>query len=200
MFKLTTASGRTTGNHPYLTKKGWRKGIELEVGEEIAVPKEINEHVFYDDDAQNRLLAVSLKELLSQQLSFPLFFTSFRINNYASKDKYDTQDTYDHSPRKWKSFEEITSEPNYENCFANISDSFSNKFYFSFRRFIHPRRVYHSLKYLSSRFVEKAVEKAGLCRRGTRDARVGFGRWFSTYNTYARRSLEQYLGEIRIER
>ncbi|PIW68831.1 MAG: hypothetical protein COW10_00410, partial [Candidatus Omnitrophica bacterium CG12_big_fil_rev_8_21_14_0_65_42_8] len=63
VFKLTTASGRfikTTGNHPYLVKKDhgswmmddenprstihdpkseWRKVSELNVGDEIAVPK-----------------------------------------------------------------------------------------------------------------------------------------------------------------
>ncbi|MBA3065018.1 hypothetical protein FP828_00830, partial [bacterium] len=42
VFKLTTASGRyikTTGNHPYLTKSGWKKIIELSVGDEIAVPR-----------------------------------------------------------------------------------------------------------------------------------------------------------------
>jgi len=42
VFKLMTASGRfikTTGNHPYLTKEGWRKVIELSAGQEIAVPK-----------------------------------------------------------------------------------------------------------------------------------------------------------------
>lgn len=43
VFRLTTASGRTirtTGNHPYLTKAGWQKVVELAVGEEIAVPRE----------------------------------------------------------------------------------------------------------------------------------------------------------------
>ncbi|MEK6733118.1 MAG: hypothetical protein AABY55_05770, partial [Candidatus Omnitrophota bacterium] len=42
VFKLTTASGRfikTTGNHPYLTKEGWKKVVELSVGQEIAVPR-----------------------------------------------------------------------------------------------------------------------------------------------------------------
>ncbi|PJC48533.1 MAG: hypothetical protein CO035_02995, partial [Candidatus Omnitrophica bacterium CG_4_9_14_0_2_um_filter_42_8] len=42
VFKLTTASGRfikTTGNHPYLTKEGWKKVVELSAGQEIAVPK-----------------------------------------------------------------------------------------------------------------------------------------------------------------
>ena len=45
MFKLTTASGRTirtTGNHPYLAKEGWRKDIELLVGQKIAVPKSMS--------------------------------------------------------------------------------------------------------------------------------------------------------------
>ena len=40
VFKLTTASGRfikTTGNHPYLTREGWRKVIELGKGDKIAV-------------------------------------------------------------------------------------------------------------------------------------------------------------------
>ena len=43
VFKLTTESGRfikTTGNHPYLTKEGWRKVVELSVGQEIAVPNQ----------------------------------------------------------------------------------------------------------------------------------------------------------------
>ena len=42
-MKLETEDGkkiRTTGNHPYLTKQGWQKVANLNVGEEIAVPKE----------------------------------------------------------------------------------------------------------------------------------------------------------------
>ncbi|MBU4343570.1 MAG: hypothetical protein KKG21_06135, partial [Candidatus Omnitrophica bacterium] len=42
VFKLTTEDGRsirTTGNHPYLTKEGWKKVIEISVGEEIAASK-----------------------------------------------------------------------------------------------------------------------------------------------------------------
>ena len=40
VFKLTTASGRwikTTGNHPYLTRTGWRKVSDLQRGEEIVI-------------------------------------------------------------------------------------------------------------------------------------------------------------------
>ncbi len=43
VFRLTTASGRsirTTGNHPYLTKEGWRKVVDLQIGGEIAVPQD----------------------------------------------------------------------------------------------------------------------------------------------------------------
>ncbi len=43
VFKLTTATGRsikTTGNHPYLTRKGWKKVVELSEGQEIAALKE----------------------------------------------------------------------------------------------------------------------------------------------------------------
>ncbi|MBI4657031.1 MAG: hypothetical protein HY746_09855, partial [Elusimicrobia bacterium] len=42
VYKLTTASGRkirTTGNHPYLTRSGWRRVIEISAGEEIAAPR-----------------------------------------------------------------------------------------------------------------------------------------------------------------
>ncbi|MBU4480678.1 hypothetical protein KKG48_04535, partial [Patescibacteria group bacterium] len=42
VFKLTTEDGRsirTTGNHPYLTREGWRKVKELSAGEEIAASK-----------------------------------------------------------------------------------------------------------------------------------------------------------------
>ncbi|MFA4889762.1 MAG: hypothetical protein WC628_09360 [Candidatus Omnitrophota bacterium] len=42
VFRMTTADGRTirtTGNHPYLTKDGWKKVVELKVGDEIAVAK-----------------------------------------------------------------------------------------------------------------------------------------------------------------
>ena len=42
VFKLTTESGRsirTTGNHPYLTPQGWQKVGQLNVSDEIAVPK-----------------------------------------------------------------------------------------------------------------------------------------------------------------
>ncbi|MBI4669030.1 MAG: hypothetical protein HY747_07565, partial [Elusimicrobia bacterium] len=43
VFTLKTASGkqiRTTGNHPYLTRSGWRKVVDIKVGEEIAVPRQ----------------------------------------------------------------------------------------------------------------------------------------------------------------
>ncbi|MBI5242607.1 MAG: hypothetical protein HY922_02850, partial [Elusimicrobia bacterium] len=41
IFRLTAASGRSiraTGNHPYLTRPGWRKAVEIKVGEDIAAP------------------------------------------------------------------------------------------------------------------------------------------------------------------
>ncbi|MBU2578336.1 NYN domain-containing protein, partial [Patescibacteria group bacterium] len=40
VYKLTTEDGRTirtTGNHPYLTKDGWKKVVDLKEGEKIAV-------------------------------------------------------------------------------------------------------------------------------------------------------------------
>ncbi|MBI4739681.1 hypothetical protein HY772_09175, partial [Candidatus Woesearchaeota archaeon] len=39
VFTLKTASGReirTTGNHPYLTMSGWKKVVDIKIGEEIA--------------------------------------------------------------------------------------------------------------------------------------------------------------------
>jgi len=44
VVKLTTQLGReikTTFNHPYLTKDGWKKVMDLSVGDEIAVPTNI---------------------------------------------------------------------------------------------------------------------------------------------------------------
>ncbi|MEK7398142.1 MAG: hypothetical protein AAB116_14510, partial [Candidatus Poribacteria bacterium] len=48
VFKLTTADGRfikTTGNHPYLTKDGWKKVIDLQVGDKIAVSNKISSQI-----------------------------------------------------------------------------------------------------------------------------------------------------------
>ncbi|MBI4655946.1 MAG: hypothetical protein HY746_04260 [Elusimicrobia bacterium] len=57
VFKLKTASGRTiktTGNHPYLTKTGWRKAINIALGETIAVPDLSTINFFAMADSKNQ--------------------------------------------------------------------------------------------------------------------------------------------------
>ncbi|MBI4676482.1 MAG: hypothetical protein HY748_02745, partial [Elusimicrobia bacterium] len=66
VFRLTTASGRsirTTGNHPYLTRSGWRKVVEIQVGEEIAVPG--LEKPYWNSSKPSGLSTTSLPESLS---------------------------------------------------------------------------------------------------------------------------------------
>ena len=56
IFRLTTADGRsirTTDNHPYLTKQGWKKVSELKEGEEIAVPVSKTRITYAFIDASN---------------------------------------------------------------------------------------------------------------------------------------------------
>ncbi len=57
VFRLKTASGRTirtTGNHPYLTRSGWRRIVEIKVGEEIAVPQASAVDVLSGTDARHQ--------------------------------------------------------------------------------------------------------------------------------------------------
>lgn len=162
VFKLTTASGRfikTTGNHPYLAKDGWRKVIELSAGQEIAVPREINERVFYGCDGLYKIKSSRIKEKLMLQLWQSLVFSFPGINNYTrdkeNKAYYDESDAQNNR----QFFKEITRKSYCQNSLAKVGYNFSNKFSARFIEDYHNfwKKVYHAFNNLSSRFIEQPV-------------------------------------------
>ncbi|MBU0649475.1 hypothetical protein KJ969_05275, partial [Patescibacteria group bacterium] len=177
VFRLTTASGRsirTTGNHPYLVKDAgsrslqaangvtqakacgyssrWVKVSELNVGEKIAVPREINGRVSYGGDGQYTLGLEQTQELLEALItSTYLFSFGFRLDKDTSNERYYTNNSQGSSEHSGKFFEEITSQTNSKNCLSKVSHYLSNKFSAISLNNIHCKKLYHALESLSSK-------------------------------------------------
>ncbi|MBU1922617.1 hypothetical protein KKD84_05410, partial [Patescibacteria group bacterium] len=156
VFKLITKDGksiRTTGNHPYLTREGWKKVVELEAGQRIAVPREINGHASYVGGGQYKTKSTQNQGILMSLLWRPLFFSFPGIDNYAQDKQSDTQcyETYSQSNRKF--FKEITGKSDSKYGLTKISDNLRDKFSGCFIKNYHDFReqLYHSFDNLSSK-------------------------------------------------
>ncbi|MBU4257729.1 hypothetical protein KKC04_04960 [Patescibacteria group bacterium] len=155
VFRLTTASGRTirtTGNHPYLTREGWKKVIELSVGGEIAVPREINGRASCVGDGQYTLGLEQTQELLEALItSTYLFPFGFRLDKDTSNERYYTNNSQGNSEHSGEFFEEITGQTNSKNCLSKVSHYLSNKFSAISLNNIHWKKLYHAFESLSSK-------------------------------------------------
>lgn len=161
VLRLTTASGRTirtTGNHPYLTREGWRKVTKLSVGQEIAVPTEkyLSSVLSYDVRDSDRY--TSVQELSPRPQKPPTTLTSSisfllpRFNKYTANQAYYTIDKQG-NPQDYRKFlKEITSQSNSKNCLPQIRYKFSNKLSPYLIYDIHHCLIYHSVRGLSRLF------------------------------------------------
>lgn len=96
------------GNHLYLTKEGWRKVIELEVGEEIAVTRQISGYVSCVDGSQYTTGPAQMRAETMLKLWQTLVFSFPRINNYTNNKKDCVQRDKSNSKDYWQSFKEVT--------------------------------------------------------------------------------------------
>ncbi|MBU4590562.1 MAG: hypothetical protein KKG01_06525, partial [Candidatus Omnitrophica bacterium] len=163
VFRLTTEDGRTirtTGNHPYLTKEGWRKVIELSAGEEIAVPNEINGHASYGvhDNDQSTLLSTQSQGLLKAQTASSYVITSFSGINKETSNYRDNTNKTQGKPCSWRElFKEITRQPNSKYGYPHCINGLGNKFSASIVYNIHQYIIYHTARGLSMLLYSKDV-------------------------------------------
>ena len=136
VFRLTTGDGRsikTTGNHPYLTKDGWRKVVELQEGIQIAVSIVDAWDGFYHS------VQIKYPQLLqSKQQSTSTFLTSlFRIEPETYKHQYKESNPTAYSDSYWKTTKEIACKADRKDSLCQISKEFSNMFLTFSKNFIH---------------------------------------------------------------
>ncbi len=135
VFRLTTESGRTirtTGNHPYLTKAGWRKVVELALGEEIAAPRTISGRAFswlpgdekYTTSPRQRAQSPQCQSTLRSLLT-----SSFlRKDDVCRKKERDTGNHQRDPQPRWQLAKEFTRQRDSKDRFRQITEVASGKF------------------------------------------------------------------------
>lgn len=160
----------------FVENTGWIKVAGLLTGNEIAIAEKticnrINEYVSVlpDDDILFAPLLSIQQVLLLQPISFPLFFTlPFGIHKYACENKHNAQNADNYSPAKWEFFKKITCQPNYKYSLAQISSSFSDKFYFIFiDNFLHINECALFLNYGDDQYTSELTRKPEIQKRRT---------------------------------
>jgi len=166
VFELTTASGRkieTTGNHPYLTKEGWKKVIEIEEGEDIAVSKAGLDRLTAMTLNVSSIMPMGVKHekypytqhnnqrYNANHISHPLSIQS-RSDNKKTNSSYSNREfQYQRSLK-----DKVADQKSYNEQFENIKERFS-EFFFLFSIKLHQFNNYHVIRNLSRIFSEKKV-------------------------------------------
>ncbi|MFA4837538.1 MAG: hypothetical protein WC749_15900, partial [Dehalococcoidia bacterium] len=160
VFRMTTADGRTirtTGNHPYLTKDGWKKVVELKAGDEIAAAREtfsqINERALFFGGHEAQ---IGFPQMLpaTQLRALPFFFTSFfRMEPETNKHQNEKRNSTAHAKQGREFFEKGARQTYGKNSFCQVANKFTDVFLSPVFNFAHQQKIYHGLFTLSSRLL-----------------------------------------------
>ncbi len=132
----------------------WIKVAELNVGDEIAVPREISGRVWSlsADDDRHRALSEQRPLLQKYQLKPQSFILSFWLDKESNKEKYNSQCGQDDSQPSRKVDKKFACQSHSKYSFRNICQITRSKFSTSSFYNFHHSKIYHLLYKLSRLF------------------------------------------------